>query len=436
MSRRRVTAGPALRLRSPGFGLGLIVAAVALVGAARLPPDAALDPGPGLFRYRIRVADLPKPYATPSAVNPPRVVPQPNGAILRAPPGFSVSEAGSGFRMPRQMILAPNGDIFLAESEIGQVTLLRDADGDGRFEFRSAWARGLDQPFGLALVEGHLYVGELDRITRFRYRPGEHKAPDEGEVAVPVLTPRSSGGHWTRNLAWDPTAKVVYVAVGSLGNLGEEEPHRAAILKFRPAAAVPPGGFPLVVHASGLRNPVGLALDPATGDLWTCVNERDGQEDDLVPDYATRVTPGGFYGWPYAYLGRNPQPGYADRRPDLVLKTLVPDVLFEAHSAALGLTFYTATAFPPRYRGGAFVAHHGSWNRKQRVGYKVVYLPFVNGRATGEYEDFLAGWSEAPDTPQVWGRPVGVLVDRDGSLLVSDDGGDRVWRIRYRNPGG
>lgn len=405
-----------------------------LAGAARLPADPARDPGPGLHRYRIRPESLPKPYATPSAVNPPRVVARPDHAILRAPPGFTVIEAAADFRMPRQMHLLPNGDLLLAESEIGQITLLRDADGDGRFEFRSPWVRGLDQPFGLALAEGFVYVGEIDRIIRFPWTSGESRAPGDGEVVVPTLTPRSSGGHWTRNLLWDPKERVIYVAVGSLGNVEEDEPNRAAILRFRPGATIPPGGFPLAIHASGLRNPVGLTLDPATGALWTCVNERDGLGDDLVPDYATKVEPGGFYGWPYAYIGRNPQPGFAEKRPDLVLRSLVPDVLFEAHSAALGIVFYNGTAFPPRYRGGAFVTHHGSWNRKERVGYRVVYLPFSAGRATGEYEDFLVGWSDPGAAPRVWGRPVGVLVDRDGSLLVSDDGGDRIWRIRYDGP--
>jgi glucose/arabinose dehydrogenase len=365
------------------------------------------------------------------------VVPKPNGAVLRVPPGFEVIEAAAGFDMARQMALAPNGDVFLSEPGANRVTVLRDADGDGRFEGRWTWSTDLDLPFGLAFAGDFLYVANTGSVVRFPYRPGETTATRGPEVVVRELPGRGFRQHWTRNLAYDAKAGRMYVSVGSASNLDEEEPHRAAILAFSmgtdgPGALVPPGGAELEIFASGLRNPVGLTLRPGTGDLWTCVNERDGLGDDLVPDYATRVEKGGFYGWPYAYIGPHPQPGFAEKRPDLVKRTLVPDVLFESHSAALGITFYDATAFPERYRGGAFVTHHGSWNRSRRVGYRVVFLPFRAGKAEGGYEDFLTGFGDDPERPEVWGRPVGVLVDRDGSLLVSDDGGEKVWRVRYR----
>lgn len=416
------------RAGAPGAALLLLAAALALSGAAA-PRAAPATPATPLPRTWIRPADLPKPYATPSATNPPRVVPVPNGALPRVPPGFEVFEAAAGFQLARTLALTPDGQVLLVESDAGRITLLLDADKDGRFEERATFAAGLDLPFGVAFADSFLYVGCTTEIVRFPYRRGDRHVRGDGEVVVPNIP---AGGHWTRNLAWDPKGRRMFLSVGSAGNINEDDPRRAAILAFQPNGPVPRGGYPPAVHASGLRNPVGLALDPATGDLWTCVNERDGLGDELVPDYATRVTAGGFYGWPYSYIGRNPQPGFAQKRPDLVLKALVPDVLFEAHSAALGIAFYDGAQFPDHFRGGAFVTHHGSWNRRKRVGYKVVYLPMENGRAAGWYEDFLTGFSDGPDKPEVWGRPVGLLVDRDGSLLVSDDGGERVWRVRYR----
>lgn len=421
----RCPAGPAARA-------ALLLGALLALSAAA-PPAGPVDPYATLKRTWIRPADLPRPYATPSATNPPRVVPAPNGALPRVPPGFEVFEAAGDFALARTLALTPDGQVLLAESDAGRITLLLDADRDGRFEQRAPFAAGLDLPFGLAFADSFLYVGCTTEVVRFAWRPGDRHVRGDAEVVVPHLP---AGGHWTRNLAWDAKRRLMFVSVGSAGNINEEDAQRAAILAFEPNGAVPRGGYPLRVYASGLRNPVGLTLQPATGDLWTCVNERDGLGDALVPDYATRVTPGGFYGWPYSYIGRNPQPGFAEKRPDLVLKALTPDVLFEAHSAALGLVFYDGTAFPAHFRGGAFVTHHGSWNRARRVGYKVVYLPVQEGNATGWYEDFLTGFSDAPDKPEVWGRPVGLLVDRDGSLLVSDDGGERVWRVRYRGTAG
>lgn len=235
-----------------------------------------------------------------------------------------------------------------------------------------------------------------------------------------------SGGHWTRGVLYHEQENKIYVSVGSRQNIGEEPSNRAAVLRCNL------DGSELEVYASGLRNPVGLAQNSITNAVWTVVNERDGLGDNLVPDYATHIEKGGFYGWPYSYIGTHPMPGYAKKRPDLVAKTLTPDVLFVSHSAALGIEFYEGKQFPEHYQGGAFVTHHGSWNRKMRSGYQVVYLPFDDeGHAKGFYEPFATGWKETASDKTVWGRPVGVLVDRDGSLLISDDGGNKVWRVSY-----
>ena len=396
------------------------------------PAGADSGASSGLRRYYLRPADLPKPNATASAVNPARIVARSEGDFLKLPPGFEAFEAANGFRMPRQMALLPNGDILLSESDADRITLLRDVDGDGRFERRWAWLESINRPFGIAPVGSYIYVAATDRILRCRYAAGDTVFEDEPEF-VAWLTPGGYNAHWTRNLLYDPAANRMYVSVGSRSNVGEEESMRAAVHAFTLPDVIPEGGVPLELFASGLRNPVGLAREPVTGTVWTCVNERDGLGDDLVPDYATGLVAGGFYGWPYSYIGRNPQPGaLGAKRGDLVARAIVPDVLFESHSAALGMAFYTGTAFPEHFRGGAFVAHHGSWNRSRRTGYKVVYLPFTDGKAVGGYEDFMIGFNPDATRSEVWGRPVGILVDDDGSLLVSDDGGDVVWRVRYR----
>lgn len=411
--------------------LTILTFAVAIGGTTGRTCSGAAVPanGDSTGRHLLRPADLPKPFATSSAMNPPRVVPKPDGARLRLPAGFEGFEAAGRFDTPRQMRLSPNGDVFLAESGGGRITVLKDMDGDGRFERRHAYARRLDSPFGMAFVPPFLYVAGSGSVLRFRYQPGDTVARGEPEF----VTALPDGGHWTRDLLYDERANRIYVSIGSRSNCAEEPADRAVVLWFTPPGAErPPNGVTLEPFASGLRNPVGLALEPVTRTVWTCVNERDGLGDELVPDYATGLVRGAFYGWPYSYIGANPQPGeLGKKRPDLVARAVVPDVLFEAHSAALGLDFYTGTAFPGRYRGGAFAAHHGSWNRRHRVGYKVVFLPFEQGRATGGYEDFMTGFSADPGAEQVWGRPVGILMDRDSSLLVSDDGADVVWRVRY-----
>jgi glucose/arabinose dehydrogenase len=380
-------------------------------------------------RIVIKPESLPKPYATSSANNNPKVTPEPAGASLSVPEGFEVKVFAEGdFNNPRWIIEGPNGDLFLSDSQANSITLLRDANKDGsidnkteRFEF----ATGLNQPFGMAIQNGYFYVANTNAVLRFKYQPGQTKLEGTGEkiIDLPGLGYRQ---HWTRNLIFSKDGKKLYVSVGSEANLAEEEPRRAAINEYNA------DGTGHRIYASGIRNPIGLAWNPTTGQLWTAVNERDGLGDDLVPDYTTAVKDGGFYGWPYSYIGKNPDPRMEGKGKELIEKAIVPDVLFEAHCAALGLVFYTGKMFPKEYQGDAFVAMHGSWNRSARHGYKVVRVPFEKGKPEGGYENFLVGWVQDDSAKEVWGRPVGLAMIRDGSLLVVDDGGNKVWRITYQ----
>ncbi len=389
---------------------------------------------PGVRRL-IRVTDLPKPYATGSAVNGPRIVPRPDGAWPQVPKGFTVQVYASGLNNPRAAIAAPNGDIFVAESGPGRIRLLRGADGKGQATTNAIYAEGLTLPFGMAFYPPgprptHLYVANTDSVVRFPYRNGDIKATAAPEVIVkniPGFGRLRGGGHWTRDIRFSRDGKTMYVSVGSLTNVWENpsanEERRATILAFDP------DGKNERTYAWGVRNAVGLAVHPQTGDLWCSVNERDGLGDDLVPDYITRVTEGGFYGWPWYYLGPNQDPRHVGKRPELRGKVLTPDVLIQAHSASLCIEFYTGTKFSREYRNDAFAAQHGSWNRELRTGYKVIRVPQRNGVPTGEYEDFMTGFV-TPDG-NVWGRPVGVAVAKDGALIVTDDGSGAVWRVTY-----
>ncbi|HUP48952.1 MAG TPA: sorbosone dehydrogenase family protein [Thermoanaerobaculia bacterium] len=378
---------------------------------------------PTLRHHEVRADRLPQPGHTASARNPPRVIDRPPDAKLHLPPRFSIAVWEEGFKEPRNMVLAPNGDVFVADSAANSVLVLRDENGDGNVEQRFTFATGLSRPFGLAFGKDHLYVGNTDAVVRFAYRSGQTEASGDPEriAAVPP------GGHWTRNLIFNRDKSKLYVAVGSRSNVSDEsdQPIRAAITEMNP------DGSGQRIYASGLRNPVGLAWSPHTGAVWTSVNERDGLGDDLVPDYITEVRPGGFYGWPWSYIGKNVDPRRKGERPEMVEKALVPTVLIQAHSAALGLVFYDGKMFPSRYRGGAFVALHGSWNRTLRTGYSVIHVPFRNGKPVGGYEDFVVGWAPDPAEKTVWGRPVGLLVLKDGSLLVSDDGSGVIWRVTH-----
>ena len=378
-------------------------------------------------RFMVRPDDLPAPYATPSASNPPQRVARPEGMGLNVPPGFAANAFADGLTHPRWLAVAPNGDVLLAESAIGRITLLRDADGDGRAETVATFLEGLSRPHGMAFRPGALYIADVNGVFRIPYQPGDIRARGEPR---PITEPGALGpgsGHWTRNIVFSPDGGKFYVAVGSRGNIGEEDEIRAAVLEFGA------DGGERRVYAGGLRNPVGIAFRPESDELWAVVNERDGLGDGLVPDYITRVVAGAFYGWPYAYIGRNPQPGFAERRPDLVQRTRVPDLLFQAHSAPIGLVFYSGESFPAEYRGDAFVALRGSWNSGQPTGYKIVRVPFRDGKPAGHYENFATGfWIAGKDTARVWGRPAGLAVAADGSLLIADDTGNSVWRVAWR----
>jgi glucose/arabinose dehydrogenase len=388
------------------------------------PALAADEPGQ---RFRLTFADLPRPGATPSASNPSRAIARPANATLQVPPGFQVNLFADRLDNARWMTVAPNGDVFLAEPDGGKITLLRDANNDGVAEVRSTFVTGLSNVHGIAVHGDFFYATTPANIFRIPYRPGDTQA-SAPPVRVGVANSLGDGaGHFTRNIAFSPDGQL-FVAVGSRGNIAVEPEVRASVQRFDA------NGGNQMTFGSGLRNPVGIAFRPGSNDLYVVVNERDGYGDGLVPDFLTRVQQGDFYGWPYAYLGPNPSAGtFGTQRPDMVARTKAPDVLFEAHSAPLGLAFYDAQQFPAEYHGDAFVALHGSWNSGKPTGYKVVRVPFVNGRPTGEYVNFATGfWASGTTRAEVWGRPVGIVVARDGSLLIADDVGNAVWRISYR----
>jgi glucose/arabinose dehydrogenase len=405
-------------------------------GGTRTGQDALGDwttDAPGV-RRKITVADLARPYATPSANNHPKVVKRPEGAWPKAPQGFGVTEFATGLTQPRVIVRAPNGDLFLAESSANRVRVFRDADGDGKPEVNEVFAAGLNRPFGIAFHPvgpdpKYVYVGNTDSVVRFPYKNGDTKASGKAEVVVKDIPSGNEkvggGGHWTRDLEFSPDGKTLYVSVGSRSNDDddERENRRACILAFDP------DGKNERVFASGIRNPVGLATNPKTGQLWVSVNERDLLGDNLVPDYITHVEKGGFYGWPWYYIGPHQDPRHQGKKPELKDKVIVPDVLLQSHMASLDMTFYDGSQFPEEYLYDAFAAEHGSWNRARRVGYKVIRVPMKDGKATGEFEDFLVGF--VTKDGDVWGRPVGVAVTTDGSLVVTDDASGTVWRVAY-----
>ena len=426
-----------------------------------------------------RANALPAPGA--ASPKPSRSVARPEGMAPKAPSGFTVTSYAD-LRAPRMMVYAPNGDLFVSSPGANNITILRDTNNDGVIDSQSVYSEGapppprgggpppaapraggpgrgaappppgggrgappvlganapacmappefavrgpgtLQAPFGLAFHDGYLYVGNTGSLVRYKYTNGDLKAQGEPEKLLDLPT----GGHSTRNIVFNRAGTKMYIAVGSQSNNDAgEDCRRAAILEFNP------DGTGYRVYASGIRNPVGLTLQPGTDIIWTAMNERDNLGDDLVPDYATSVKDGGFYGWPYSYIGQNYDPRYVGSFPDLVKRAIVPDVLLPAHAAALGITFYTGMQFPEKYRNGGFVALHGSWNRSVASGYKIVFFPMVNGKP-GPIEDFLTGFLASNGTNDTsidqWGRPVGVTVARDGSLLVSDDTGNRIWKI-------
>jgi glucose/arabinose dehydrogenase len=378
-------------------------------------------------KIQIRVADLPKPFASESASQPPQIIDRPVNATFQVPVGFTVNAFATGLSQPRWLTLGPNGDVFLAESRDNRIRLLRDTNQDGMAEINTVLVDGLAQPFGMAIAPDRrsLYVANTDSVVRFPYQVGQTQIRDRPQP----ITQLTGGGyrqHWTRNLVFSPDGRKLFVSVGSRSNADPEDLPRASIQVMNP------DGSDRQTYAYGLRNPIGLAFHPITRSLYTTVNERDGLGDDLVPDYLTAVKMGGFYGWPYSYLGQNPDPRLP-RRPDLERRAIMPDVLFQAHSAALGLAFYIGKQFPKAYQNDAFVAFRGSWNRSEGTGYKVVRVPFnVQGKPKGYYEDFVTGWLSDPKAPMAWGRPVGLAIAQDGALLITDEPGGVIWRVSYR----
>jgi glucose/arabinose dehydrogenase len=359
---------------------------------------------------------LPAPYHTPSAANPPKMVARPDGRSLQVPAGFTVEEFASGFKKPRNLLELPNGKVLVSDAVANGCVYVIDV-GQPKKELIC----GLARPSGLAFAKDYLYVAEDEAIKRFKL---DLKAMKAGEAEVIVPLKGYGKGHWTRGLAFDK-AGMLYVSVGSSSNVDAGDPaDRAAVNVYKP------DGSGHQVMATGLRNPVGIHFHPKSGALWATVQERDGLGDDLVPDFFTEVKKDAFYGFPFAYVGPNEEPRRKGENPEAVKKTIVPDVLLTPHAAVMDFAFYTGKQFPAKYREGAFLAYRGSSNRSGRVGYSVAFVPFKNGRPAGDPEDFLTGWMLGSDQKEVWGRPVGVLATRDGSLLVSEDGNNTVWRIR------
>lgn len=408
----------------PLVGLMLLIACPSLAEEEALVASIGADEAIGT-QYHIRVEDLPPPYATKSVGNRPVVIDRPAGAQLRVPDGFEVSLFADGLQHPRGMVVAPDGAVLVTEPNAGQVTRLIDSDGDGRIDRAAPFARDFRLPSGIALHNGDLYIAD----ERAVWWLGGVEGRDVAEGRRPVTRAGAlgdAGGHWTRMLKFSPDGQSFFLSVGSEGNVNEEPKPRATIQRFDLASGEQ------TLYASGLRNPIGLAFYPGSDRLFTVVNERDGLGDELVPDFLTEVTEAGFYGWPYAYLGPNPDPTFGAIRPDLVAATLEPDVLLAAHSAALDLVFYDKAQFPRSYRGDAFVALRGSWNAAAPTGYKVVRVPFENGKPIGSYETFLAGfWTEGDTPARVWGRPAGLVLTDEGHLLIADDVGGTIWRVAW-----
>jgi glucose/arabinose dehydrogenase len=432
-----------------------LIVSIALVYAAALHGDSGLQPAPG---FGPRPA-LPEPSTANPAKNFVRTVGWPEGRAPTAPQGFTVTRFGASLDHPRWLYVLPNGDVLVAEASTvpkppkspgdrekeallrksgavkpiaNRITLLRDANGDGTVDKQTVFLENLNQPFGMVLVKTTLFVANTDGVMAFPYREGQTRIEEAGKKILD-LPAGGYNNHWTRNIITNRDGTKLYVSVGSASNVAEhglaEEERRANVLECNL------DGSGARVFASGLRNPNGMDWEPSTGALWTVVNERDNLGDDLVPDYLTSVEAGAFYGWPFSYFGQHVDTRVKEQRPELVARARVPDYGLGAHTAALGLTFYRANAFPARYRGGAFIGMHGSWNRSALSGYKVVFVPFEQGRPSADTpEDFLTGFLAAGASADAYGRPVGVTVDKTGALLVADDTGNIIWRVAAANP--
>jgi glucose/arabinose dehydrogenase len=403
-----------------------------LIGQAAFTDAAHESPG---TRRHLTVADLPGPMPEQSVDNGPDVVARPANAWPIAPKGFKVELYATSLDNPRLLRIAPNGDLFLAESQTGKIKVFRGVGADGKPKQASVFAEGLNLPFGIAFYPAGpnpqwLYVGNTDGIVRFPYHSGDLKAtgPEQALTELPGGGRLRGGGHWTRDLVFSKDGTKLFASVGSHSNIDDpdthpEEYHRADVLEFTPE-----GKF-IKVYAWGIRNCVGEAINPTTGQLWCSTNERDGLGNNLVPDYVTHIQEGGFYGWPWWYMGGHQDPRHVGKHPELQSKVITPDIILTPHFASLEMIFYTGSQLPAEYQGDGFACEHGSWNRAQRAGYEVIRLPMKDGHATGEYEDFLTGFV-TPDG-KVWGRPVGIAQASDGSLFVSDDGSRSIWHVIY-----
>lgn len=451
----RLTTSLSIALWSAVIGAIATLVAVA-VGSAQTASTTSGQGGKNLFgswrddapakRWHITASDLSAPFASRSASNRVRVAGKPRNAELKVPAGFAIAQFASGLQNPRQMRVAPNGDIFIAETGPGRVRVLRPSDDGAAVNRNEVFASGLNGPFGIAFYPADnpqwVYVANTDSVVRLPYRTGDLKANGRAETIVARLP---TGGHSTRDVLFSNDGSTMLVSVGSASNVGDgmgkldgtalqqwiaqkplgaawgNETERGAVLAFDPQ------GKDRRTYATGLRNCVGMAIDPATGDLWCSTNERDGLGDDLVPDIITRVKQGAFYGWPWYYIGAHEDPRRKGERPDLKDKITAPDILVQAHSASLGMMIYTGAQFPAEYKGNVFAAQHGSWNRSTRTGYKIIRGIVKDGVPTGEYEDFVVGF--VIDDASAWGRPVGVAQAKDGSLLFSEDGHGTIWRV-------
>jgi glucose/arabinose dehydrogenase len=386
---------------------------------------------PGNMRH-IRVQDLPAPFTTKSAGNGPKSAPRPANAWPQAPKGFKVDQYATGLNGPRLIVTAPNGDFFVAESDAGDVKVFRGVNGSGNPNQVETFASKLNQPYGIAFYPPGpnpewVYIGNTDAVIRYPYQNGDMKARAAAEHIADLP---AGGGHWTRSTVFSLDGKKMFVGVGSNSNVDDPDTHpaeknRADILEFNP------DGSGMRVYASGIRNAGGgLAISPETGELWCSVNERDALGDNLVPDYITHVQDGGFYGWPWWYMGGHQDPRHEGAHPELKDKVITPDVLLQPHNASLQPAFYEGKQFPAEYHGDIFAGEHGSWNKGVRAGYEVIHIPMhQTGHSNGEYEEFLTGF--VVDSGHVWGRPVGIAVAPDGSLMVTDDGSNTIWRVSY-----
>jgi glucose/arabinose dehydrogenase len=413
------------------LSLSLLTIMTACNGQVKKEEKEALAKQPAnVVKTTIGDITLPPPFATESKTNNSKVIGWPEGKTPTAPEGFTVTKFADGFENPRWTYIAPNNDIFIVESGTrtskNQITVLRDKDKDGKFETREVFIKDLNKPFGMLVLKDFFYIANTDGLYKYPYKNTPLKLETKG-VKILELPAGGYNNHWTRNIISNADGSKIYVSVGSGSNVGEngmdKEIRRAAILEINP------DGTDEKIYASGLRNPVGMDWNPVNKELWTAVNERDELGDDLVPDYITSVKRDGFYGWPYSYFGNILDPRMNGERKDLAAKAIVPDVPVSPHTASLGLAFYTKDKFPAKYKNGAFVGQHGSWNRANISGYKVVFVPFANGKPSGKPEDFLTGFISDADKAQVYGRPVAVTVMNDGSLLVNDDSGNTIWKV-------